>query len=356
MIYVVDDNELNVELLVDLLEGEGYSVQGFTEPTIALKKVIESPPRLLLLDIVMPELDGITFCQQVKSTVTTFIPIIMLTAQNDTEIRHKGLDAGADDYITKPFNRLELLTRVRNFLRTKEMYDQIQEGLARTNQQMALAGQMQMSLFVPAKRVLAGFDYEQLYYPAKYLSGDVIHIHQDSTGQAFFFIADVAGHGVSSSLLAGAVKILVSEVVQTTVRPPEVLSGLNQELCKLLAANSEGYYVTAICALLGDNQLAISAAGHPPALLSLAGQVQPFGEAGLPLGIMANQEYKSVDVRTDNLDWLLLYTDGLTECVDLEKVARSQEMTELLRAAILLYAKNNGLTDDVAALVIRRAQ
>lgn len=356
MIYVVDDNELNVELLIDLLTGEGYQVQGFTDPVAALDKVLESPPRLLLLDVVMPELDGITFCQKVKSTLTTFIPVIILTAQNNTEIRHQGLEAGADDYITKPFDRWELLTRVRNFLRTKEMYDQIQEGLARTNQQMALAGQMQMSLFVPAKRPLLGFDYEQLYYPAKYLSGDVIHIHQDPTGRAFFFIADVAGHGVSSSLLAGAVKILVGEVVQNTVRPEEVLTRLNQELCKFLANNDEGYYVTAICALLSDHQLSVSAAGHPPALLSLAGQVQPFGEAGLPLGIMRNQQYRSVEAETVQLDWLLLYTDGLTECVDLEQVAAGRELIELLRGAVSLHAQTKGLSDDVAALFIRRAR
>ncbi len=129
-ILVVDDHEDNVELLRARLEARGYRVEAAMDGQEALDKVFASPPDLILLDVMMPRVDGIEVVRRLKGTPDLpFIPIIMQTALETTEDKVEGLDAGADDYITKPINFAELEARVKSLLRIKAL----QEELANAN-------------------------------------------------------------------------------------------------------------------------------------------------------------------------------------------------------------------------------
>jgi len=120
-ILIVDDNIDTVELLRKRLKAEGYSTVEAYDGEEALKKVQESLPDLIILDVMMPKMDGYEVCQRLKTDERTkFIPIIMLTAKSDVESKVKGLDIGADDYVPKPFDYRELLARVRSLLTKKE--------------------------------------------------------------------------------------------------------------------------------------------------------------------------------------------------------------------------------------------
>lgn len=120
-ILIVDDNIDTVELLKKRLKSEGYDTQEAYDGEEALKKVYEYKPDLILLDIMMPKMDGYEVCQRLKTDEKTkFIPIIMLTAKSDVESKVKGLDIGADDYVPKPFDYRELSARVRSLLTKKE--------------------------------------------------------------------------------------------------------------------------------------------------------------------------------------------------------------------------------------------
>ena len=135
-ILIVDDHEDNVELLRARLEARGYETDSAADGQQALEHVRASPPDLILLDVMMPKVDGIEVAKRVKSDSTLpFIPIIMQTALDSTESKVEGLDAGADDYITKPINFAELEARVRSLLRIKNLQEEV-EGQKRQLEQL----------------------------------------------------------------------------------------------------------------------------------------------------------------------------------------------------------------------------
>jgi signal transduction histidine kinase len=126
VILVVDDMPENRELLEAHLGAAGYRVQAAENGRAALDAVAAEPPDLILLDVLMPEMDGYEVCRRLKAGgETAFIPVVMLTALQDFSHRLQGIEAGADDFLTKPFNQLELLTRVRSLLRVKALHDEV---------------------------------------------------------------------------------------------------------------------------------------------------------------------------------------------------------------------------------------
>ena len=127
-ILVVDDHEDNIELLRARLEARGYIVDSAADGQAALDQVDRQTPDLILLDVMMPKLDGIEVVRRLKSNpALPFIPVIMQTALDSTENKVEGLDAGADDYITKPINFAELEARVNSLLRIKKLQNDLAE-------------------------------------------------------------------------------------------------------------------------------------------------------------------------------------------------------------------------------------
>jgi DNA-binding response OmpR family regulator len=130
-ILVVDDTPRNVKLLADLLTVKGYEVVTATSGKEALDKIEREQPDLVLLDVVMPEMSGYEVCRKIREIPETrILPVVMVTALDPAEERIKGIEAGADEFLTKPINQAELLARVRSLLRIKELYDTVQAQAA----------------------------------------------------------------------------------------------------------------------------------------------------------------------------------------------------------------------------------
>ena len=128
-LLVVDDNPVNRQFLEDELTDEGYLVSTAEDGEDALQKVATESPDLILLDVMMPKLDGYETCRRLKSdSRTILIPVVMVTALTATHERIKGIEAGADDFLSKPYNRLELLTRVRSLLKLKRHTDELENA------------------------------------------------------------------------------------------------------------------------------------------------------------------------------------------------------------------------------------
>jgi adenylate cyclase len=126
-ILVVDDNEANLDIAKMRLESQGYEIVTAVDGEDALAKVREARPDLLLLDIMMPKLDGIAVTRRVKADASLpFMPIILVTAKADAKDVVAGLDAGGDDYLTKPFDHASLVARVRSMLRIKALHDTVE--------------------------------------------------------------------------------------------------------------------------------------------------------------------------------------------------------------------------------------
>src|SRR6202795_1688197 len=128
-ILVVDDTLQNVKLLGDFLGVKGYDVTTAASGAEALEQIAKHKPDLVLLDVVMPGLSGYEVCRRIRDTpATATLPVVMVTALDPGTERIKGIEAGADDFITKPINQPELLARVRSLLRIKSLYDQLEES------------------------------------------------------------------------------------------------------------------------------------------------------------------------------------------------------------------------------------
>ena len=138
-IFIIDDNKMNINLLHSILKKENYQVDSTLDSTVAFKKVVEAKPDLILLDIMMPKVDGFEVCEQLKSSAQTkFIPIIFLTSRNDEEGIKKAFELGAADYVTRPFNRTELLARIRTHLDLRRTHRKLLE-LERDKTVLAMA-------------------------------------------------------------------------------------------------------------------------------------------------------------------------------------------------------------------------
>jgi two-component system cell cycle response regulator len=126
-ILVVDDNRDNVEIIATRLRFRGYDIDEASDGAAALERVKQNPPDLILLDVMLPDIDGYEISRRIKGDPETpFIPIILVTARDTTQDKVAGLDAGADDYLTKPINFPELEARVRSMLRIKKLQDEIE--------------------------------------------------------------------------------------------------------------------------------------------------------------------------------------------------------------------------------------
>ena len=125
-ILVVDDTPRNVKLLADLLTVKGYSVMTAASGQEALASIDAEPPDLVLLDVVMPEMSGYEVCEKIRANeATVMLPVVMVTALDPTVERVKGIEAGADDFLGKPINQVEMLARVKSLLRVKELHDTV---------------------------------------------------------------------------------------------------------------------------------------------------------------------------------------------------------------------------------------
>jgi len=151
-VLVVDDNPQNVKLLADLLTAKGYAVVTAPSGVQALEKVEKDAPDLVLLDVVMPEMSGYEVCRKIRGNpATATLPVVMVTALDPGEERVKGIEAGADDFLTKPINQPELLARVKSLLRIKLLHDELAEW-NRTLEQRVEAQVAQLERLARLKR------------------------------------------------------------------------------------------------------------------------------------------------------------------------------------------------------------
>jgi len=151
-ILVVDDTAHNVKLLADVLVARGYAVSTASSGKEALEKVASDAPDLVLLDVVMPEMSGYEVCKTLRADpATARLPVVMVTALDPSQERVKGIDAGADDFLTKPINQPELIARVRSLLRVKQLWDELAK-LNRTLEQRVQAQVTQLEQLGRLKR------------------------------------------------------------------------------------------------------------------------------------------------------------------------------------------------------------
>ncbi len=210
-VLVVDDDAANRRLVTETLDGAGYEIVTAADGVEALEKMRRDPPDLMILDVMMPRMNGLEVCRIVKSSASdTFIPIILVTVKNDIDSKVAGLNLGADDYIGKPYNPVELRARAESMLRIKALQDRINskrrelESLSLTDDLTGLLNHRAMQ-----KRLKDEFSRAQRYNdPLSLLMIDVDH---------FKAVNDTHGHQVGDRVLKELAQVILESVREIDV-------------------------------------------------------------------------------------------------------------------------------------------
>ena len=325
-ILVVDNEPQNIRLLQIRLQADGYTVLPANSGQEALEVVQAEAPDLILLDIMMPGMNGFEVCQQIRADESTqFIPVVMVTALAEKEDRIKAIEAGADDFISKPFDSHEVLARVRSLVRIKRYHDALEQANReltmhneRLDKELQMASEIQDSLMPQGITDLLGFRIVSHYTPAVVVGGDFFDLWEVERGRLGVFISDVMGHGVSAAFITVFIKTIVEEMIDQTDDPGRLLKELNTRFNKMISSQ-QYMFATAFCAVidLSNETLHYANAGHPfPFLVQRQRNVcKPIGDqsTGKGLGLLPDSTYQTHHYPFTPSDGLFLYTDGAYE-------------------------------------------
>jgi sigma-B regulation protein RsbU (phosphoserine phosphatase) len=380
-ILIVDDDPLSRKILVRALLQAGYVCRESSDGMDALRLVRADPPSLLLLDFDMPGLNGAEVLKQLRADHDPEIaqlPAIMLTGHGGEDSEVLCLEAGADDFVTKPINAAVLRARIGTQLRLCSMRRQLQEQndvleawRFDLEQDLAAARLTQQSLIPQKPPPLSGWEVAACYRPVIQVGGDIYGWLRMADRRTLFWIADATGHGASAALLTTLAKLLFHHGSVESNEPGEIMEVVNNDFRSIFGARS---FMTAMCLALDpeSGRATVVGAGHPPLLVIRAdGATQSFRSSAPPLGLVEQSEFTQIRIDLKPGDAFLLYTDGLYGAADGKKQRQNSEhLAELLQpGALSAQALLNGilerlapdqgnepLADDVAALVVRRSE
>ena len=271
-ILIVDDNEANLFVIEKLLQRAGYiDYLSFTSAQDMFNYlysdtpyVIESQVDAILMDIMMPEIDGIEACKQLQQVEhLKDIPVIFVTALEDSSKVVEALDAGGTDYLMKPINKTELLARLRVAIRLKYEKDWHKKQEEKIRNELELSTQVQTSVLSPPiyKENLL---IKASYVPAFQLAGDMYFWYEISDHRYAAIQLDMMGHGISASLVCMFISSVLRDTIQTNPDPEYVIQDLNRRMSTLNSNQKIPYYFTAIYLVLDTNERTIEYinAGH----------------------------------------------------------------------------------------------
>ncbi|HTS65850.1 MAG TPA: SpoIIE family protein phosphatase [Candidatus Acidoferrales bacterium] len=317
LVLVVDDAPANIRVVNEILH-DIYKVKIATSGPKALELANATPsPDLILLDVVMPEMDGYEVCTRLKAeTATRDIPVIFLTGQTETTDETRGFEVGAVDYIHKPFSPAVVAARVHTHLTLRETREQLERQLLAIRAEMETARHIQMSILPAEVPAIRGLDIAARYIPMTSVAGDFYDFMVLDENRIGILVADVSGHGMPAALIASMLKVAFATQADNAADPVRVLTGLNETLY----GKFQGHYVTAAYALIDTEKMTLryAGAGHPPLLLrdGATGKSRCIVENGLFLGYFPDAKFAAIEEPFRAGDWLLLYTDGISEMRD----------------------------------------
>jgi sigma-B regulation protein RsbU (phosphoserine phosphatase) len=379
-ILIVDDDPLSRKILVRTLLRAGYICRESSDGVDALRVMHSDPPSLLLLDFDMPGLNGAEVLKQLRADQNpeiAHLPAIMLTGHGGEDSEVLCLEAGADDFVTKPINAAVLRARIETQLRLCSMRRQLQqqndvleEWRRDLEQDLAAARLTQQSLIPQKPPPLPGWDVAACCRPVIQVGGDIYGWLRMADRRTLFWIADATGHGASAALLTTLAKLLFHHASAESNEPAKIMEVVNNDFRSIFGARS---FMTAMCVALDpeSGRAVVVGAGHPPLLVTRAtGATESFRSSAPPLGLVERSEFTQAVIDLNPGDAFLLYTDGLYGAADGKKQRRTPEhlagllQPEAKTAQALLSGVlervisdhgNKPLPDDVAALVVRRS-
>jgi phosphoserine phosphatase RsbU/P len=345
-LLVVDDDSFNLDIICPRLERRGYRVDTALDGQTAIEKIRERPYDLILLDIIMPGVDGVQVLKETRHHRSRAqLPVIMVTSRDAPQDVVDALRDGANDYVTKPIDIEVLLARVGTHVilkRTAESLEASNRRLEQVNAQLRhdleAAAKVQRSLLPTHTPAFDNYEFAWRYEPCEQLGGDNLNIMALSEDEIGFYVLDVSGHGVQAALMSVAVNHLLepsqedTSVVNRPNRqrhndsepgyfasaPRDVAERLNRHFTFDLAV---AQYFTIFYGVLNrsERKCRYVSTGHPcPIYLTADGDFKVLESSGLPIGIFQPGEpgYEPFEEHLIELqrgDRLCIYSDGVVE-------------------------------------------
>lgn len=378
-ILVVDDDAMSRRVLGQLLSAAGYNCRVCKDGAEALDTIHEKPPSVLLLDFDMPGPNGAEVLRRLRSDgdpAVAQIPAIMLTAHGSEQSEVSCLQAGADDFVTKPVNSSVLRARIETQLRLRSMRrqlerqnDELEKWRRDLERDLAAARLTQQSLIPQKPLLLPGWQIATCYRPVIQVGGDIYGWLRMRDGRVLFWIADGTGHGAAAALLTTLAKLLFHHGSMDHDSPASLMEAVDNDFRSTFGARS---FMTAMCVALdpATGQAQVVGAGHPPLLVVRHdGTTGSIPSVAPPLGLIKRAAFKETPVGLEPGDAFLLYTDGLFRWSKDERHRVTPEQLEkvldhsapsadalLKRIAAQTAPENSAKTapDDVAAIAVRR--
>ena len=376
LVLVVDDSRLQRRLLSKSLAKWGFEVVEAASGDEALAFCQERQPDLILSDWMMPGMSGLEFCQAFRALSDDhYAYFILLTSKSEKEEVARGLDSGADDFLTKPVDKNELRARIT----AGERILQMQRELSETNRlitdtlgelqrvydsldkDLLEAKKLQQSLLRERHKVFDQGALSLVLRSSGHVGGDLVGFFPVSVDQLGLFAIDVSGHGISSALMTARLAGYLSATAPDqnvalkrmsdgsyAARPlNEVIATLNDLV--LNEMETEHYFTLMLAVIdLSTGQTTIAQAGHPhPAIQRADGSIIQSGTGGFPVGLLAGISFEQFEIKLEPGDRLLILSDGVTECPN----STNQMLGEDGLEQIMMRLKNSKGTMFLEALI-----
>ncbi|MCU0846972.1 MAG: SpoIIE family protein phosphatase [Spirochaetes bacterium] len=373
-VLVVDDEAVNLQVLINQLTLAGYRVKTAVNGNEALS-VLEngSEPDLILLDVMLPGMSGYEVCKELRKKYSKQeLPVLMLTAKGKPGDMVTGIEAGANDYIVKPVDRMELLARVGNLISLKNSV-RIDKELGIIKRDIQIAHDIQNKVLYRKMPDMEGVDIAVRYLPMMEMGGDFYDVRMIGEDRLALLIADVSGHGISAAFICSMLKVVYEFHLGSALRPAELMRGIAGAMYSYCG----GQFITALYALIDfkSGNMTLSNAGHWPVRIWRPGRgtfVEPGRPPkGMPIGWLKDDEYGSQTAGISEGDVIIFYTDGVIEAKNSDdKLFGEENFIEIIRgnshsgsekladAVISGLMKwsggsiDRGLNDDVTLIVV----
>ncbi|HDR8065397.1 response regulator [Bacillus thuringiensis] len=326
-ILIVDDNPVNIFVIEKILKQAGYHDLVSLNSAQELFEYIQfgkdssrhNEIDLILLDIMMPEIDGLEVCRRLqKEEKFKDIPIIFVTALEDANKLAEALDMGAMDYITKPINKVELLARMRVALRLKSELDWHKEQEENLRNELDLATQVQRNLLSSPLRE-DRIKIEASYLPSFKLAGDMYYWYKIDGNRYGIILLDVMGHGISASLVCMFISSVLRETIKCLIDPELVIKELNKYMTLLHNENDNiPYYFTAIYLVVDTEKRTIEYvnAGHPSGYVLVdEANVVELDRGSCAVGFFDEIKVEKKVIPFEKNAQIVLFTDGVLEAI-----------------------------------------
>ncbi len=345
-VLVVDDEKVSRIILSQNLKKSGYAVETAANGKEAWDILLKESISLVISDWMMPVMDGLELCRKIRAgRFPGYIFFILVTSRDSNCDLIAGMDAGADDFVVKPFNNDELNARIRAGERILKLEKDLAErnrALKETNKKLnqaysiikkdlQAAAKIQSSLLPQSDSIIYGVQFDWIFLPSTYVAGDIFNYFRLDDNHIGFYLLDVAGHGIPASMLS----VTLSKVLSTEnnkqcilkkqmeappyyeVTPPSVaIQILNQRFQSDAHAMQ---YFTMVYGIIDkrDGRTVMAQAGHPPPVYLKQGlNAVLIGSGGYPVGMFPDLDYEEDEIYLSKGDRLFFYSDGITECTN----------------------------------------